>query len=194
MVLPIALPVAQAADSIPPTTETGTTVEIDPQLRALLLEAVNLEQLAFEDQYDAQVWMLSMTTRLEPFIADPDERIALLKLVRQEAALSGLKPELVLAVIEVESRFDRFAVSSVGAQGMMQVMPFWKREIGREDDNLIDTATNLRYGCTILKYYLDKEKGNLHAALARYNGSTVYAAYPQLVFKAYRRHWKGGEL
>src|SRR5690606_42151141 len=88
-----------------------------------------------------------------------------------EARRAGLKPDLVLAVIHVESLFDRYALSRVGAQGVKQVMPFWKNELGRPEDNLIDLATNLRYGCTILKYYLDLEKGNLRRALARYNGS-----------------------
>lgn len=166
----------------------------DPELRQALVRAVNLEQLDFDDHFDAQVWMMSMSSRLAPFVKDEAERLALLQQVRREAVIAGLKPELVLAVIEVESRFDRYAISRVGAQGMMQVMPFWKKEIGRPDDNLIETATNLRYGCTILKHYLDKEKGDVPAALARYNGSTIYGPYPGLVFRAYEKRWKGGEL
>jgi soluble lytic murein transglycosylase-like protein len=168
--------------------------EVDPELRELLVKAVNQQELKFNDQYDAQAWMMAMSSRLQPYIADERQRFELLTLIYKEATLSGLKPEVVLAVIEVESRFDRFAVSRVGAQGMMQVMPFWKNEIGRPDDNLTVTPTNLRYGCTILKYYLDKENGNLRTALADYNGSSVYGNYPDLVFNAYKRKWKGGEL
>ena len=101
----------------------------------------------------------------------------------------GLKPELVLSVIEVESNFNRFAISSAGARGLMQVMPFWLKEIGRPGDSLINMQTNLRYGCTILKYYLDKERGKLHAALARYNGSQGQGWYPARVNLAYQKRW-----
>jgi len=175
-------------------TQPAPIQEVDPELRELLVKAVNQQELKFNDQYDAQAWMLAMSSRLQPYIADERQRFELLTLIHKEATLSGLKPEVVLAVIEVESKFDRFAVSRVGAQGMMQVMPFWKNEIGRPDDNLTVTPTNLRYGCTILKYYLDKEHGNLRTALADYNGSSVYGNYPDLVFNAYKRKWKGGEL
>src|SRR5690606_5057031 len=122
-------------------------------------------------RFDAEVWLLDMSTRLAPFLPDPAERLALLRLVHAEARRAGLKPDLVLALIEVESRFDRFAISRAGAQGLMQVMPFWKNEIGRPNDNLTDLLTNLRYGCQILKFYMDKENGNWMHALARYNGS-----------------------
>ena len=102
----------------------------------------------------------------------------------------GLPPELVLAVIEVESHFDRFAVSRVGAQGMMQVMPFWKDEIGRPDDNLTHNPTNLEYGCRILQFYLQRENGNLHRALARYNGSVGQRVYSDKVYRAWRNRWR----
>lgn len=102
---------------------------------------------------------------LAQFISDPDQRLQLLRLVHNEALLASLKPEIILALIEVESRFDSYAVSKAGAQGLMQIMPFWKREIGRPGDNLINIQTNLRYGCTILKYYLDREQGHLANAL-----------------------------
>jgi soluble lytic murein transglycosylase-like protein len=113
----------------------------------------------------------------------------ILKAVHQEAARAELDPELVLAVIDVESRFDRFAVSVVGAQGLMQVMPFWLKEIGRPDDNLLHIRTNLRMGCTILRYYLDMEKGNLSRALGRYNGSLGSPKYPNLVVTALTERW-----
>ena len=96
----------------------------------------------------------------------------------------------MLSVIEVESHFDRFAVSRVGAQGMMQVMPFWKDEIGRPEDNLTRNLTNFEYGCSILRFYLDKEKGNLHRALARYNGSLGSRKYSNKVYRAWNNHWR----
>jgi soluble lytic murein transglycosylase-like protein len=106
-----------------------------------------------------------------------------------EASRAKLPPELVLAVIQVESNFDRFAISEAGARGLMQVMPFWLKELGRPDDNLFDAQTNLRFGCTILRYYLDREKGNRVRALARYNGSIGSFRYPNLVFAALRDKW-----
>ena len=116
-------------------------------------------------------------------------RLDFLRLVHQEARRADLQPELVLSVIQIESAFDRFALSYVGAQGYMQVMPFWKNEIGRPEDNLMDTATNLRYGCTILRHYLDREKGNISKALARYNGSYGKIKYPEKVLMAWDKYW-----
>lgn len=161
---------------------------VDPQLRALLMEAVSQAD-SFADHFDAQVWLLDMSTRLRRYIPDEEERLRLLRLVHREAKRAELKPDLVLAVIHVESLFDRYALSRAGAQGVMQVMPFWKAELGRPDDNLIDLATNLRYGCTILKYYLDMEKGNLRRALARYNGSLGSHRYPDKVQDYWYQFW-----
>jgi soluble lytic murein transglycosylase-like protein len=160
----------------------------DATLRELLREAV-AELDSFEDRFEAEVWLLDMSLRLERRLPDPTERMEILKAVHQEAARAELDPELVLAVIDVESRFDRFAVSVVGAQGLMQVMPFWLKEIGRPDDNLLHIRTNLRMGCTILRYYLDMEKGNLSRALGRYNGSLGSPKYPNLVVTALTQRW-----
>jgi soluble lytic murein transglycosylase-like protein len=113
----------------------------------------------------------------------------MLRQIHLEATRSGLQPELVLALIEVESHFDTFAISKSGAQGMMQIMPFWLDEIGRPDDNLIDMKTNLRMGCTILRYYMDMENNDLHKALARYNGSAGSKVYSNKVLKALQYHW-----
>jgi soluble lytic murein transglycosylase-like protein len=131
-----------------------------------------------------------MSKRLEKKIPDPQRRLKLLKQIHYEATRAELWPELVLAVIEVESNFDRFAISSAGAMGLMQVMPFWLGEIGKPGDNLFDTRTNLRMGCTILKYYLDKENGNLTPALARYNGSYGSHRYTTKVYSALDNRWK----
>ncbi|WP_096084836.1 lytic transglycosylase domain-containing protein [Agaribacterium haliotis] len=163
--------------------------DVDPELKQLLLHAASTAD-SFVDRFDAEVWLLQKSTVLEKFIKDADERINLLKEIHAAAKRADVPPEFVLAVIEVESRFDPYAVSRVGAQGLMQVMPFWKNEIGREQDNLIDPVTNLRYGCTILKYYHDRAKGSWVEALARYNGSYGKLWYPDLVMTAWQKHWR----
>ncbi len=164
------------------------TAEPDPALREALRRTVN-EASSFLDRFDAEVWLVDMSARLTRHIPDPERRLALLKLVHLEADRADLSPELVLAVIHVESAFDPFAFSSAGAQGLMQVMPFWKKEIGRPDDDLMDVATNLRYGCTILKHYLDRERGSVLPALARYNGSYGKLWYPAKVLDFWNRFW-----
>jgi soluble lytic murein transglycosylase-like protein len=140
---------------------------------------------SFEDRFDAQVWLISKSNQLKRYIKDDEQRLDLLRRIHRAATRAGLSPEIVLAVIQIESAFNPYALSRVGAQGLMQVMPFWKNEIGRSDDNLTDIETNLRYGCTILKYYLDKEKGHLANALARYNGSYGQYWYPEKVLVAW---------
>ena len=160
----------------------------DPVLRELLKEAAS-EADSFEDHYAAQVWLTDMSSRLERQVRDPEERLEILKRAHYEAARTDLPPELVLAVIDVESNFDRFAVSVVGARGLMQIMPFWLDEIGRPDDNLLHIDTNLRFGCTILKYYMDMEKGDLVRALGRYNGSLGRRTYPNKVLDKLRLKW-----
>lgn len=160
------------------------TQEIDQALLTLLKKTVEQAD-SFEDRFDAEVWLMAKSNQLARYIPDSGKRLDLLRKIHQAATRAELSPEVVLAVIQVESHFDPYAVSSVGAQGMMQVMPFWKHEIGRADDNLINIDTNLRYGCTILKYYLDKENGNLALALARYNGSYGKTWYPERVMVAW---------
>ncbi|MCQ4241705.1 transglycosylase SLT domain-containing protein [Stutzerimonas stutzeri] len=160
----------------------------EPELRDLLQKTV-AEADSFQDRFEAEVWLVDMSTRLKRYIPDTRERLSLLRLVHQEASKAGLRPELVLALIHAESHFDRFAISSVGAQGMMQVMPFWKAELGRPQDNLTDNATNLRYGCTILSYYLKREKGDINRALARYNGSLGQTRYPNKVIGFWQDFW-----
>ncbi len=158
-------------------------------LRQFLDDTINRAS-SFEDRFDAEVWLVDMSARLAPFVPDADARLKLLETVHFYARQSELPPELVLAVIQVESHFDRFAISRVGAQGLMQVMPFWKNEIGRPDDNLTDVHTNLSYGCRILEFYLRKENGRLATALARYNGSGGSRVYTDKVENAWRRHWR----
>ncbi len=168
--------------------EAATTERPDEQLRTLLVDAIANAD-SFEDRFEAEVWLMDMSGRLTDRVADPKERVDILRHAHREAIRAGLEPELVLAVIHVESNFDRFAVSSAGARGLMQIMPFWLTEIGRPEDNLFHIATNLRFGCTILRYYIDKERGHLGRALARYNGSLGKRWYPQRVFRALRSRW-----
>ena len=169
-------------------TQGLTTQQPDAELAEILRETVN-DASSFIDRFDAEVWLVDMSSRLSRYIKNPAERVEFLKMVHAEAKRADLEPELVLSVIHVESAFNRFAISVVGAQGLMQVMPFWKNEIGRPDANLMDMATNLRYGCTILKHYLDREKGNLIRALARYNGSLGRTKYPEKVLLFWERYW-----
>ena len=162
-------------------------------LRQFLASTI-AESSSFEDRFDAEVWLVDMQGRLSRYVNDQAERLEFLKLLHHEAAQANLPPELVLAVIEVESHFDRFAVSKAGAQGYMQVMPFWREEIGRPGDNLTHPATNLRYGCRILQFYLNRENGNLHRALAAYNGSLPSRVYSDKVRRAWQAHWRTTSL
>jgi soluble lytic murein transglycosylase-like protein len=172
----------------PSITTAATSERPDEEMRNTLIKAIESSD-SFKDRFDAEVWLTDMSQRLEPRVKDPGERLTILKTVHYEAQRAELDPELVLAVIDVESRYDRFAISSAGAQGLMQIMPFWLNEIGRPDDNLFSISTNIRLGCTILKYYLNMEKGNLARALARYNGSVGKFWYPKLVFNALSSRW-----
>ena len=158
------------------------------ELRLLLQQAVK-DSDSFTDRFDAEVWLIDMSNRLKKKIKQPEKRLTLLRQIHHEANRANLHPELVLAVIDVESNFDRFAISKAGAQGLMQVMPFWLKEIGQPRDSLFNVRTNLRMGCTILKYYLKKEKGDLTRALARYNGSLGRYKYPNKVFKLLNKRW-----
>jgi soluble lytic murein transglycosylase-like protein len=160
----------------------------DPELREALRAAAS-DTTSFADRFDAEVWLTDMSRRLERQVKDPEERIYILKLVHLEASRTQLAPELILAVIETESNFDHYAISVAGAIGLMQIMPFWLDEIGRPDDNLLHIDTNLRYGCTILKFYLDKEKGDLRRALGRYNGSLGKRKYPNKVIDKLTKKW-----
>lgn len=168
--------------------QPAQTETVDAELRAYLKQTIDQAD-SFDDRFDAEVWLMDMSTRMRPYLPDERERLTFLRHVHSEARQAGLKPDLVIALIHVESLFDRFALSRVGAQGVMQVMPFWKHELGRPEDNLIDLQTNLRYGCTILKFYLEKERGNLRRALARYNGSLGSQVYPDKVFEYWHRYW-----
>ena len=145
---------------------------------------------AFSNSMDAVNWLTEMAQRLERRVPFLRTRLDLLRTVHYEASRAGLDPQLVLAVIHVESNFRKFAVSSAGARGYMQVMPFWVGLIGKKNDNLFNLRTNLRYGCVILRHYLDIEGGNLSRALSRYNGSVGKSEYPNLVLRTMRANWR----
>ena len=165
---------------------------LSASVRASLAKAVSDRQVARLEDPESRAWVRAMLGRMHERVRD--ERLAreLLEMVRYEALRAGLEPRLVLAVIDVESGFRKYAVSTAGARGYMQVMPFWVREIGMPGQNLFHARTNLRYGCVILRHYLDIERGNLVNALGRYNGSLGKPGYPERVLGALRNRWTPG--
>lgn len=138
-------------------------------------------------------WLTEMSRRLATHMPDRQARLGFLKTVYYEAQRAGLDPQLVLGLIQVESGFRKYAVSPAGARGYMQVMPFWVGLIGNRDQDLFHLRINLRFGCTILRHYLDVEKGDLYRALGRYNGSLGAPEYPNLVRAAWERQWGWGQ-
>ncbi|MFK7915198.1 MAG: lytic transglycosylase domain-containing protein [Pseudomonadales bacterium] len=175
------------------TTVTAKPRDIDPSLLDALVERM-AQPYEDTDRFDAEVWLLVSEQRLKRWVKTENERLQLLQLVYLEANHHGLDPDLVLAVMHIESHFNRFAISRVGAQGLMQVMPFWRVEIGRPQDNLTDTATNIRYGTAILAHYMEVAKNDLVDALGRYNGSRGRLKYPEKVVGAWRRYWRNNTL
>jgi soluble lytic murein transglycosylase-like protein len=165
---------------------------LSASVRAVLYRSISDQAtpfLAFNDEAEARRWLTAMSKRLASRITDRLRREEFLVSVHYEAKRAGLDPQLVLGVIQVESNFRKYAVSRAGAMGYMQVMPFWTQLIGRSDDNLFHLRTNLRFGCVILRHYLDQEKGDLYRALGRYNGSLGRPEYPNLVVRAWQRDW-----
>jgi len=146
--------------------------------------------LAFKTESEARSWLTAMSVKLAKRIPDRVQRDELLVTVHYEAKRAGLDPQMVLGLIQVESNFRKYALSHAGARGFMQVMPFWTRLIGKPDHNLFHLRTNLRYGCVILKHYLDMEKGDLFRALGRYNGSLGKAEYPNAVLRKWHNDWR----
>ena len=165
---------------------------LSASVRAALSKAISdqaVPYLAFETEAEAHAWLSVMSTRLAKRIPDRKSRLELLRTVHYEATRAGLDPQLVLGLLEVESGFRKYAVSVAGARGYMQVMPFWIKLIGHRGDNLFHLRTNLRYGCVILRHYLDIEKGDYFRALGRYNGSLGRPEYPNLVLAAWKGRW-----
>jgi soluble lytic murein transglycosylase-like protein len=160
----------------------------DPELGKVLQQALTSDR-CFEDKFDQQVWLAAMEPKLRKVLKDDAERSELLHHVHCEARRLQLPPGLVMAVIDTESRFNRWAVSSAGAVGLMQVMPFWPQQLGMTNAQLVRIPQNVRMGCTILKFYLDREKGDYAKALARYNGSVGRRNYSDLVLERLSARW-----
>lgn len=163
-------------------------IEIQAGLRASIADRP-APRHGFNSTTAAVNWLTEMSRRLRPRMPHFQSRLDFLRTVHFESTRAGLDPQLVLAVIQVESNFRKYAVSRSGARGYMQVMPFWVTLLGRSTHNLFNLRTNLRYGCVILKYYLEREKGNLFRALSRYNGSLGKPEYADLVLKTLRATW-----
>ena len=162
----------------------------DPELRAIVQTAIAQAE-CFEDRFESEVWYKMMEPRLRKSVTDHDERMLILKEVICESQRAGetrLPPGLVMALIHVESRFDRYAVSSAGAVGLMQVMPFWPEQLGMRRSELIRIPQNIRMGCAILRFYLKKERNSVTRALARYNGSVGRRTYSDLVMAQWSRY------
>lgn len=163
--------------------------QMDPELRGVISQALESSP-CFADKYEQAVWFAYMDPRLGRYVKDAKEREQILHHVHCEARRVDVPPELVLAVMDVESRFDRYAVSAAGAVGLMQVMPFWPRELGMTNEQLIRIPENVRMGTTILGYYLRKERGNYQRALQRYNGSLGRPTYSDLVIDRLVSRWR----
>jgi soluble lytic murein transglycosylase-like protein len=168
--------------------------QLDPELKEVVQRAIAQAE-CFSDQYDSAVWYTLMEPRLRKIVKEHDERMEILKQVYCETHRSGetkLPPGLVMAVMDIESRFDRWAVSSAGAVGLMQVMPFWPERLGIKRYELIHSGANIHMGCAILRYYLRYERNDVRKALARYNGSVGQRNYPDLVISRWSR-WNGAD-
>jgi len=166
---------------------------LSASVQAALSRAVSdrgVPELVFANPADGERWLNDMSGRLAKRIPDPVAREEFLKTAHYEATRAGLDPQLILGIIQVESAFRKYAVSGAGARGYMQVMPFWVKLIGTTEHNLFHLRTNLRYGCTILRHYLDIEKGDLFRALGRYNGSLGQAKYPNTVMRAWHGSYR----
>lgn len=175
-------------------SQAGSQIEepLSRSVRAMMQRSISDKapaKLLFASDKEGDAWLQTMSARLQKRIPNAAYREDLLRTVHYEASRAGLDPQLVLGLIQVESDFNKYAVSTAGARGFMQIMPFWPRAIGASDHNLFLLRTNLRYGCTILRHYLDRENGDLFRALGRYNGSLGQSAYPNLVLATWRKHW-----
>ncbi|HKC15461.1 MAG TPA: lytic transglycosylase domain-containing protein [Steroidobacteraceae bacterium] len=167
----------------------------DPELRAVVQQAIQSAQ-CFGNQYDSAVWYTLMEPRLRRYLSDREERLDVLRTVYCETHRPGaapLPPGLVLAVLEVESRFDRWAVSATGAVGLMQVMPYWPEQLGMQRRELVGVEANIRMGCAILRHYLATEHNDVRRALGRYNGSVRSRDYPDRVVTRWTRFWNGAD-
>lgn len=191
LVLALCLPNANAGSQ----REEELAADVQASLHTSIINPLQ-PHLFFSSADKANAWLTDMSQRLKGLaphnllIQDDFMRKRLLTVIQYEAVRAGLDPQMVLSVITVESRFNKYAISGAGAQGIMQVMPFWRQQIGAPEQDLLNVQTNIRFGCTILRHYLQLEHGDMFYALGRYNGSRGQATYPRLVFNAYRRYWQ----
>jgi soluble lytic murein transglycosylase-like protein len=176
-----------------PATHAGAQIEeqLAPSVVTVMSRAISDQPVPgdYAAKPALRAWLDQMSQRLAPRIADARTRDDFLATVHYEATRAGLDPQLVLGVIQHESAFRKYAVSIAGARGYMQVMPFWANLIGSPQHNLFHLRTNLRYGCVILRHYLDIENGDVYRALGRYNGSLGQPDYPNAVMAAWNRNW-----
>ncbi|MDP3511230.1 MAG: transglycosylase SLT domain-containing protein [Sulfuritalea sp.] len=186
------------AATLSPTAALAGAQQYEPLAASVqaALHAAIADRAAPEPQFSSirekVDWLTEMSSRLARRMPDREARLEFLKTVHYEAKRAGLDPQMVLGLIQVESGFKKYSVSSAGARGYMQVMPFWVGLIGNKGSNLFHLRTNLRFGCTILRHYLDIEKGDLYRALGRYNGSLGKPDYPNMVRGAWEKQWHWG--
>jgi soluble lytic murein transglycosylase-like protein len=167
----------------------------DPELRSIVSQAIDTAE-CFPDKFDSAVWFTMMEPKLRRTVRNADERMQILKTAFCEAHRPGMQrlpPGLVMAVMDIESRFDRWAVSSAGAVGLMQVMPFWPEQLGMKRHQLTQIEANMRMGCAILRFYLQRERNDVRRALARYNGSVGRREYPDKVVNRWTGNWNGAD-
>jgi soluble lytic murein transglycosylase-like protein len=166
----------------------------DPELRAVIERAISQAE-CFTDRYDSAVWYKMMEPRLRKLVPSEGERMDMLKVIYCETHRVGetrLPAGLIMGLMSVESGFNRWAVSSAGAVGLMQVMPFWPERLGMRRYELTHIAPNIHMGCAILRFYLKYERNDVARALARYNGSVGRRDYPDLVIGQWSR-WNGAD-
>jgi antitoxin component of MazEF toxin-antitoxin module len=164
---------------------TGS-LDIKPEEKNELREMLKPVERLKPHDFEHEIWVQDITGLISKWVPDPDEAEAIARWVHLYSVRFELSPELILGLISVESNFDHFAVSNVGARGLMQVMPFWKKELGSPSDNLFEIETNIRYGCAIVRHYIKRYK-RIDRALAAYNGSLGRSKYPNKVFTQMRR-------
>ncbi len=193
LALAVALAAGAAGVHAGAQVEEPLALAVRTALSAAVKRAAPPPTLPFDspaEQAEYFRWLNAMSQHLQRRLSEGQVRIEFLQTLWYESRRAGLAPELVLGLVQVESGFKKYAISSAGARGYMQVMPFWTRSIGDgEPARLFHMQTNLRFGCVILRHYLDLEKGDLFLALGRYNGSRGRAEYPNLVLGA-RKQWE----
>ncbi len=177
---------AHATTALKVVEQNAGILDMQPEEQVHLRQMLKPPKKDTAKHFDQAVWQKDIQQLIKPWVHNPVEAEALARWVYIYSQRFSLSPELILAVIAVESQFDHFAISSVGARGLMQVMPFWKNKLGSKDDNLFEIETNIRYGCAILRVYKDRY-GNLSRALAAYNGSLGNTGYPARIYAQMKR-------